>query len=276
MPDFMKGLSVIILCSLPLLACGQKVITLPIHGLDGPNGFVLDKNDRLIIATEKGKRVVLLKNDSTIERKLVSDSPDGLAFNRNGVLHISNFYSGTIMKYVNGEMRIAFTGLSQPSDIKFDRSDNLYVSEYDKNVIVKISPDGTRTIAASGIQNPSGLAVSAKGDLFVASNATGELFRVNNGKKELIAQLPGAIAYIAYSEKTENIYAVCYTCHKVYRISKNGEVTILLGQDVKGYRDGDLKVANVENPNSIALSSTGDIYLSEISANRIRKIIGVE
>jgi streptogramin lyase len=51
---------------------------------------------------------------------------------------------------------------------------------------------------------------------------------------------------------------------------------LLAGNGAAGHRDGSLHDAQFEGPNSIVVSPAGDLYISEFSANRIRKITGVE
>ena len=45
---------------------------------------------------------------------------------------------------------------------------------------------------------------------------------------------------------------------------------------VAGDKDGPLTEAQFKDPNSIAISPDGSLYISEFSVNRIRKITGLE
>src|SRR5678815_3067541 len=91
----------------------QAVKTLPVKGLNGPNGFAISKYGQLFIANERGKQVVKVKNDSTTEVVLTSDSPDGLTFDDAGNLYVSNFYSGIILKMSAGS--ISLIHISEPT-----------------------------------------------------------------------------------------------------------------------------------------------------------------
>src|SRR5690349_19529791 len=94
----MKGLLTLSIIFLSLSCVSQMVKTLPIKGLNGPNGFAVNKDGQLFIANESGKQVVKIINDSIAEVALTSDSPDGLTFDDAGNLYVSNFYSGIILK----------------------------------------------------------------------------------------------------------------------------------------------------------------------------------
>ena len=255
----------------------QTVTTLPVKGLNGPNGFAISKYGQLFIANERGKQVVKVKNDSTTEVVLTSDSPDGLTFDDAGNLYVSNFYSGIILKMSAGSIDTIAKALNKPSDIKCDTKGNLFVSEYETGSIKKINKHGEINEIASGLKFPFGLAFDNIGNLYVASNNTGEIYRIDSkGTVNVFAQITGTLSYLAFSKKTEKLYATCFTCHDVYIIDMQGNKKVLAGNGVAGDKDGPLTEAQFKDPNSIAISPDGSLYISEFSVNRIRKITGLE
>jgi hypothetical protein len=72
------------------------------------------------------------------------------------------------------------------------------------------------------------------------------------------------------------LYVTCFTCNNIYVVANGGETSLFSGNGVAGNKDGSLKEAQFNAPNSIAITNKGDIYVSEFSANRIRKITGAE
>jgi sugar lactone lactonase YvrE len=260
-----------------LSSISQTVKTLPIKGLNGPNGFAINQYGQLFIANETGKQVVKIIDDSTTEVVLTSDSPDGLTFDDAGNLYVSNFYSGIILKVSADNIDTIARALNKPSDIKCDTKGNLFVSEYEKGNIKKVSEDGKITQIASGLKFPFGLALDNRGNLYVASNSTGEIYRLDsNGTVSVFAQITGTLSYLAFSKKTEMLYATCFTCHNIYAIDRKGNKKVLTGNGVAGDKDGSLKEALFNNPNSIAIAPDGSLYISEFSVNRIRKISRLE
>jgi sugar lactone lactonase YvrE len=260
------------------LSCiSQTVKTLPIKGLNGPNGFAINEYGQLFIANESGKQVVKIINDSTTEVVLTSDSPDGLTFDKAGNLYVSNFYSGIILKVAGDSIDTLARSLNKPSDIKCDATGNLFVSEYEAGNIKKINKHGEITPIAGGLKFPFGLAIDNKGDLYVASNSTGEIYRIDsNGAVSVFAHITGTLSYLEFSKKTETLYVTCFTCHNIYAIDREGNRKVLAGNGVAGHKDGPLREAQFKDPNSIAISPDGSLYISEFSVNRIRKITRLE
>jgi len=113
--------------------------------------------------------------------------------------------------------------------------------------------------------------------LYVASNSTGEIYRIDSkGTISVFARITGTLSYLAFSKKTETLYATCFTCHNIYLIDKNGNQKVLAGNGVAGDKDGPMWDAQFNDPNSIAIAPDGSLYISEFSLNRIRKITRLE
>jgi len=263
--------------ALAVATSGQTVSTLPLTGLNGPNGFAVDKNGVLFIANEPGKKVIKVLNDSIAETVLLSDSPDGLTFDDNENLYISNFYSGVILKKSHQSVDTIATGLDKPADIKWDGKGSLFVSEYEKGNIKKINKAGEITLFATGLKFPFGLAFDNEGNLFVAENSSGVVNRIDSkGRIAFFTQVPGPLSYLAYSKKTGKLYTACFTRHTIYVITKDGKTTALSGNGIAGDKDGSLQEAQFNGPNSVEISQEGTLYISEFGLNRIRKIIKLE
>jgi DNA-binding beta-propeller fold protein YncE len=273
----MKGLLTWSIIFSSLSGISQTVKTLPIKGLNGPNGFAINKYGQLFIANESGQQVVKVINDSMTEVVLTSDSPDALAFDEAGNLYVSNFYSGMILKMRAESVDTIAKGLNKPSDIKCDGKGNLFVSEYEAGSIKKIDGHGEITQIASGLKFPFGLAFDNKCNLYVASNSTGDIYQIDSkGTVSVFAQITGTLSYLAFSKKTETLYATCFTCHNIYLIDRKGNQKVLAGNGVAGDKDGPLWEAQFNDPNSIAIAPDGSLYISEFSLNRIRKITRLE
>ena len=259
----------------PCLA--QTVATLPVKELNGPNGFAIDSSGNLYVANEPGKKVIKIIGDSTALPVLNCDSPDGLDFDNEGNLFVSNFYSGIILRKHENSIDTFVSGLHHPADIKWDGKEYLYVSEYEEGDISKINREGKITTVASGFKNPFGLIFDNSGNLYVANNSTGVINKVDRkGQVSFFAQSPGAISYLAYSKRSGKLYVCCFSCNNIYFVTSTGKVSIYGGTRVAGDKDGPLQEAQFREPNSIIISKDGDIYVSEFSVNRIRKITKAE
>jgi len=134
-----------------------------------------------------------------------------------------------------------------PLGIASDASDNLYVAEGSGNCIRKITPNGVvTTIAGSGIagsnndtgiaatfSNPSGLAVDAAGNIYVADSG-------NN---------------------------------LIRKITSAGVVTTLAGNTTPGFTDGGaLTGASFNKPYGVAVDVSGNVYVADALNYAVRKI----
>jgi len=74
----------------------------------------------------------------------------------------------------------------------------------------------------------------------------------------------------------ENVVVVEYNGRKVVKISPNGNVTIIAGNERPGYVDGEGGVALFNNPVGVCVSLEGDILIADYNNNLIRKISQID
>lgn len=134
----------------------------------------------------------------------------------------------------------------RPEDLVADAGGNLYVVEVGASKIRKISPTGVVTTFAGNIipgsidgigikasfVGPSGLTIDVSGNLYIADTG-------NN---------------------------------KIRKISPTGVVTTVAGTGVGGSVDGDISQASFHGPTDVAIDASGNLYVADISNNKIRKI----
>src|SRR3954463_5148370 len=91
---------------------------------------------------------------------------------------------------------------------------DVYVSNDDgagSACVIKIGPDGTRSVFASGFQNPQGLAFDHAGNLIIATatgdpNPTGQILEITPaGSQRVLASIGSAPQGLAY-DVTGNLY----------------------------------------------------------------------
>jgi sugar lactone lactonase YvrE len=73
----------------------------------------------------------------------------------------------------------ASSGLDDPSGLAFDAAGNLYVANADDGTVEKFTPNGVGTLFASGLNTPVGVAVDAAGNVYVASFFGGTITKFN-------------------------------------------------------------------------------------------------
>ena len=254
-------------------------------GLNGPDGFALDSAENLYVANWGGGfgttvlKITPEAHADTFDN--TSNAPDGLAFDAEGNLYISNYASGVISSITpSGTKTIYASGFNKPSTLVFDSLGNLYVSNYGGTTVSKITPSGTVSTYATGFSAPLGLVFDPEGNLYVSNYNTGVVNKVfPDGTTTVFATVPsGVSSKIQYLVRgaSGNLYLPAYGHNKIYKITADGIVSVFAGTGVAGGKNGPVDSAQFNGPNSIVLTSGGDLYVSEYNAGRIRKITGVE
>ncbi len=187
-----------------------------------------------------------------------------------------------------------------PTGVAVDSFGNIFVVDKGNHKIRKITPSGaTSTFAGSGVQgaidalgtlatfnNPSGIAVDATGNIFVADYSNHKIRKISttgvvttlagNGTSGsangtgILAQFnsPTAVATDTFG----NVYVADLFNYKIRKITPAGVVTTLAGSGFFGSTDGVGASASFYQPMGIAVDASGNVYVAEGSGNKIRKI----
>jgi uncharacterized protein (TIGR03437 family) len=138
--------------------------------------------------------------------------------------------------------------LFTPNWVAVDSVGNLYIADFGNNVVRKVSGGVITTVAGNGMYGfggdnaqatsaelwyPSGVAVDSAGSLFIADFANSRIRKVSNGV-----------------------------------------ITTVVGNGTAGYSGdgGPATSAELYQPIGVALDSAGNLYIADISNNRIRKV----
>jgi sugar lactone lactonase YvrE len=189
-----------------------------------------------------------------------------------------------------------------PSAIACDASGNLYVTDEVNDTIRKITPAGiVSTLAGTaGVRggndgtsadaqfiNPTGIAVDAAGNVFVADKINVSVRKISPaGVVTTLAGVAGqrgttdgtrdvarlGILGGAAIDATGNIYVGEWVSNTVRKIAPNGTVTTIAGQaGVYGTADGVGTAATFMFPYSVALDANGNIWVGDLIGS-LRKI----
>jgi sugar lactone lactonase YvrE len=147
------------------------------------------------------------------------------------------------------------------------------------NIITTVAGNGIGTYAGDGgaatnasLHNPSGVAVDAAGDLFVADTQNTRIRTVDtNG---IITTYGGG--YVPFPlglalDASNNLYVASIIYNEVFKMGANGRLTAVAGGGFGG--DGSAATnASLSYPWAVAFDCTGNLYIADYGNNRIRKV----
>lgn len=281
--------------------------------LMGPATIAFDREGNLYIAEQLGNRVRKVNRKGIITTiagdgtgKWVRDgvpatqsslvAPNGLAFDKQGNLYVSEFMGQRVRKIspngtittVAGNGKTASTGdggpainasLNAPTGLAIDSDGNLFVAEIIGYKVRKIDTAGIISTVADNMNGPSGLAIDPQGNLWIAEHFAMNLRKLDT--RGTLTTLPQKIdAYNLAFDSAANLHASQEQVGVISRVNTGTEIS---GQSVSGLvvvagtpqspaTTGVADQTALKMPAGIARDSQGNVYIAEIMGNRIRKV----
>jgi len=186
-----------------------------------------------------------------------------------------------------------------PAGLAVDSSMNIYVADFSNNRIRKITAEGVvSTLAgdataahqdgtgtAARFNNPADVAVDSSMNIYVADFSNNRIRKITAaGVVSTLAggtaghqEGPGAGArfnepYGVAVDSSGHLYVADSFNHRIRKITPEGVVSTLAGDDTRGHQDGRGAGAKFHLPYGVAVDSSMNIYVADFSNNRIRKI----
>ncbi len=195
-------------------------------------------------------------------------SPQGITFDALGNLYIADETNEQIRKITTTGIISTFAGtgawgysgdgglatnaqLYGPTAIDFDAFGNAYIADYGNNRVRKVNTSGIISTFA-GMGFPQGYS----GDGGPAINAK--------------LDYPYGIAVDALG----NVFISDFFNHRIRKVNPAGIISTVVGTGISGYGgDGGLPInAQLEYPMGLVFDASGNLFICDYGANRIRKI----
>jgi sugar lactone lactonase YvrE len=194
------------------------------------------------------------------------DKPGGLAVDSDGTLYVVDGFGTVIRKISSGGLVTTIAGQSVvfgygdgtgsaalfngAGGLGANGADGVYVADSGNNVIRKVSSSGVVTT------------VAGQPGVVGALNGVGSAAQFYH---------PGGVV----SDTTGNLYVGDYGNDTIRKITPDGSVTTFAGQPGDfGEGNGNLSVATFFNPGTLAIDSSGSLYISDTGNGVVRKIAG--
>jgi len=305
--------------------------------LSGPAGSAADASGNLFIADGGNQRVRKVDLNGIISTVAGNGSagysgdggaatiaslngPSGAAVDASGNLFIADEANDRIRKVgVNGVVTTVAGGgdgdggaatdasLNNPTGAAVDASGNLFIADFSKQRVRKVDVNGIiTTVAGNGVggysgdggaatdaslSGPSGVAVDASGNLFIADQYNNRIRKVDaNG---IISTVAGGGSGGGYSgdggaatnaslstpygvavDASSNLFITDSSHQRVRKVGVNGIITTVAGNGVQGYSgdSGAATNASLGWPSGVAVDALGNLFIADLNNQRIRKV----
>ena len=230
-----------------------------------PYGYCIDAYSERIDSIMSVRSTTGEIENTSCELKLSNEAGSGGTGSQNGPKASASF---------NG-----ITGLV------YDTSGNMFVADDWNHRIRKITPDGTVSNfagngsnanttgpgATASIDRPQGLLIDSNNNLYTSSGN----YKIKISPTGVVSHLTASANGIAGAIDAQGtLYVYDFTDHVIRKVSSTGTVSTFVGQSGSpGYVNSTVgTTARLNNPTSVTLSKSGDLYIADRGNNRIRKV----
>ena len=229
------------------------------------------------------------------------ESPTGVVANAVGDIFVLD--GNRLRKCVDKSSETYSTALNSPEGIAIDANGTLYIADSGNHVIRKVE-GGVVSIIGGSVGNsgmingrgtatrfssPSGIAVGASGDLYIADTGNHRIRRMDTAGNVTTYAGTGVAGHADGSNATfnaprgivvdhdGNLYVADTGNHIIRRIDTARNTWTPVGNPTQsGYNNADGQVALFSFPKGIAINAEGMIFIADTGNNTIRKFNPVE
>ncbi|HEX3387339.1 MAG TPA: NHL repeat-containing protein, partial [Mucilaginibacter sp.] len=302
----------------------------------GLMGLAIDTNGNIFVADSRNNMIREISADGvvstlagngkqgSVDGKAASASffsPAGIAAGPGGSVYVADTQNSLVRKISREGVVTTAAGaltpstkdhpdslarLDNPWGIVVARDGTVYFTDWEKNLIRKIGPNGRVSVIAGetnpGAKDgkglsasfflPQGIAIDDKGTLYIADTYNNMIRKMDtSGMVTTLAGKPapkgkrnighkdgkGPAASFNHPcgiavDKKGIVYVADVGNNKIRKITPDGTVTTLAGTGLAGAQNGSLDKATFYRPYGIAVDKDGDLYIADYMNNTVRKI----
>lgn len=218
------------------------------------------------------------------------DRPQGIAFDRSGVLYVADTNNGAIREIASGTVTsLVKTGLNAPEAVAIDSALNVYVADTADNRIAAVTSagalgvfagKGTASFSGDGgpatsatLSSPAGIAVETSGVVWIADTGNGRIRRVVLGVISSVPttfQSPCGLGL----DGAGNLLVADASANKVFSLAETTlAVTPLAGNGIAGLTGDGGPATQGELSGPRAVSGTATVsYICDTGNSRVRAV----
>lgn len=245
--------------------------------------------------------------------------PSGVAVDASGNVYVADTANSTIRKTTSLGVVSTLAGVAgqigsvdgagsvarffSPRDVAVDVSGNVYVADTANSTIRKMTSLGVVTTLAGSVgqagsvdgtgsaarfSGPSGVAVDALGNVYVADSANSTIRKITS--LGVVTTLAGSAGQIGSTDGTGgaarfsapyrlavdafgDVYVADFGNSTIRRLASSGVVTTLAGSAGKtGSADGTGSTARFSYPSGVAVDAMGNVYVADNANSTIRRL----
>jgi sugar lactone lactonase YvrE len=184
--------------------------------------------------------------------------------------------------------QIASSSLSDPFGIAVDQEGNIYASDGRGGRIHRFTKTGELQTVSSGLEMPSGLALTRDGALIVAETGAHTIISIDlkTGEKRVIAGTPKVSGYADGAanaarfngpvgvavDKEGTIFVADTYNDRIRAIDRHGQVRTIAGGDAPDFHDGQGTEARFDTPCGIAVTNDNVLIVADTGNHRLRRV----
>jgi len=212
-------------------------------------------------------------NGTTVEFASGLLGASGNAFDSQGNLFQSNIAGNRLSKITSDGTVTTFAtnGIQGPVGVAVADGDTIYVANCGGNSIAKVLPNRTSSVWVTNslLQCPNGLTIDDDGNLYTCNFNNGNIVKVTPDKQvSVLVTLPGGrCGHLTYFEGYLYVAARC--AQKIYRVTLDGDTTLIAGSGERGNDDGPALQASFNHPNGIEAIRDGEnvvLYINDATS----------